>query len=72
MAVAVPAMRFSACPIWVVPLKNVMVPVGVPEPEDGFTMADKVTPVVAPISIVEGATWTVVAVADFPADTTRR
>jgi hypothetical protein len=47
----------------VVPLKKVMVPVGVPVPEVGFTLAVRVTPLVAPTLTEDGVTLAVVVVA---------
>ena len=44
-------------------MKKVMVPVGVPVPEVGFTLAVRVTPLVAPTLTEDGVTLAVVVVA---------
>ena len=43
-------------------MKKVMVPVGVPVPEVGFTLAVRVTPLVAPTLTEDGVTLAVVVV----------
>ena len=60
VSVAEPELRF-AVPIWVVPSKKAAVPVGVPEPDLGATVAVNVTlwPVV--ICVLEAASVVVVA-----------
>ena len=66
-----PPLSGSGWPTWVVPLKKVTFPVGVPLPDVGFTVADKVTPLVAPTSTDEGVTMAVVVVEVLFAATAR-
>jgi hypothetical protein len=63
---AVPAESAAGLPTWVPLLKNVTDPVGVPLPEAGLTVAERVTPLVDPCRTEEGVTMTAVEVEVLP------